>query len=264
MRYTICLSALLSALVGSMSVTALRAEEAVEPGWSYQATLGLERAPAYTGSDVYVSEADVGLNAIYTNRRGTQWMLGTGGVGVRQGLGRGVTVQAGLEYEFGRDNDDDPILSGFEVVEDTVELQIELVKEFGDFYVGSGIQHDIRNRGKGTVGFLGLGYETALTSRLTFEVAGDISFANADHINTEVGISAAASAASGLSAYEASGGYKGVSLEVGLEYALTQSTALFGSLGVERYGANMSDSPLIRDEGRATSSEIELGVAFTF
>ncbi len=234
------------------------------PGWSYQAQIGVERAPVYTGSDVYVSEIDVGFDAIYTNRLGTQWLLGTSGIGVRHYLPYDLALQANLEYEFGRDNDEDPILAGFAEVEDTIELQVQLVKDLGDFYVGAGFQHDIRNRGKGTVGFVGVGYERALTSRLSLLLSADVSFANAEHINTEVGITSADSAATGLAPYKASGGYKGASFEVGLEYALTDRATVFTSVGVERYGSNMSDSPLIRDQGSETTTELELGMAFAF
>jgi len=147
---------------------------------------------------------------------------------------------------------------------DTWEAQVVVTKEVGPLEFGMGVQADILNRGKGAVGFAGVGYQTELTDRLRFSADFDVSFANAEHINTEVGISAATSGVTGLPAYTASGGYKGATLELGVAYALTDHAWVYVEGSVERYGAKMSDSPLIRDHGTATNNEIEIGVGFRF
>ena len=138
------------------------------------------------------------------------------------------------------------------------------MRELGDFEVGVGFQKDIRNRGKGFVGFVGAGYEKELTDRLSWNASLDFSFANSTHMNTEVGITAADSTASGLTAYKASGGYKGASIGVGLDYTLTHSTILFANASLETYGSTISDSPLVRDHGSSTTREVAAGVLFKF
>jgi len=232
--------------------------------WSFDVGLGLEYESAYVGSDEYSTEAEFQLQATYTANNGSEWFVGTDGVGVRFEPLEDTKVILSFEYEFGRDNDDDPILAGFAEVEDTWEFQAIVVHDLGPFRVGAGLQQDILGRGKGLVGFVGAGYEYDVTDRLTFNSQIDFSFANSEHMNTEVGITAAASAASGLSTYDASGGYKGASIDVGFDYALTPSTTLTANLGVETYGSAISDSPLVRDEGSSTTQEASIGIRYSF
>ncbi len=232
--------------------------------WEFEVELGVEREPTYVGSNKYNTEADFGLKATYTAPNETEWFLSTGGVGVLVPIARDYELTFELEYEPGRSNSDDPILTGFPKMDDTWEFQTGLTRQFGDFSVGIGLQQDILGNGKGFVGFVGAGYSRQLTDRLRFNSVLDVSFANAEHMNTEVGISAATSRATGLSAYKASGGYKGVSLSVGLDYELSKRTALFADFSVERYGSEIADSPLVRTHGDKVTTELGAGVRFTF
>ena len=132
-----------------------------------------------------------------------------GEVGVLYPLAPDTFVRGVLEYEEGRDNADDPILASFPVIDDTVELQIGVGRQFGDLTLGGAVQVDILGRGKGLVGFVGGRDGVDLGPRLEMEAGIDVSFANATHMNTEVGISAATATASGQAAYYTPGGYKG-------------------------------------------------------
>ncbi len=237
---------------------------AKEQGWAFKVGVGVEYEPTYVGSNEYSTEAGVALEAAYTTANDVTWFAGTDGIGVEFEPFEATRVKLNFEYEFGRDNDDDPILTGFAEVEDTIEFQAVIIRELGDFEVGLGFQQDIRNRGKGFVGFVGAGYEKALTDRLSWNANFDLSFANSTHMNTEVGITAADATASGLSRYKASGGYKGASFGLGLDYALTASTTLFANASIETYGSAITDSPLVRDHGSSTTQEASLGVLFNF
>ncbi len=237
---------------------------AEEQGWSFKLGLGAEYEAAYVGSDEYSTEAGFVLGAAYTTAKNVTWFAGTDGIGVEFEPFEATKVKLSFEYEFGRDNADDPILTGFKEVEDTVEFQAIIIRELGDFEIGLGFQQDVRNRGKGFVGFVGAGYEKYLTDRLSWNANFDVSFANSTHMNTEVGITAADATASGLSQYKASGGYKGASFGVGLDYALTDSTVLFANASIETYGSSISDSPLVRDHGSSTTQEASLGILFNF
>lgn len=233
-------------------------------GWSFEGLVGYERSPAYTGSDVYLNEAQLGFQAIYTARNGVAYSVGTGGLGVHLSFGNDLGLDVTLEYEPGRESADDPILAGLPDIRNTWELQGVLTAELGAFELGVGLQTDILNRGKGTVGFVGISYETELTRRLSFHSSLDVSFADSEHMTTEVGITPAVAALTGLSAYSAPGGYKGATLELGLDYAISDVSYLYSSVTIERYGSNMSDSPLIRDHGDATNTEFEIGIGFSF
>ncbi len=235
-----------------------------ETGWSYELTLGYEREPAYVGSDTYTNDPAFGLAATYISAGGLAWTLSTGGLGLEMPAGQDATVEFTLEYEPGRENKDDPILKHFADVRDTWEAQVVYTRAFGPWGVGLGLQTDILGRGKGTVGFVGGRYATALSDRLGFKAGLDFSFADGEHMNTEVGISSSISRASGLKAYNASGGYKGATLSLGLDYTLTERTTLYAEASVESYGSRIADSPLVAAEGNSTNTEVGVGVQFRF
>jgi outer membrane scaffolding protein for murein synthesis (MipA/OmpV family) len=237
---------------------------AQEAGWSFDAGVGVEYEPAYVGSDVYTTEAGVQLQASYTTKNGVEWFAGTNGVGVSFGSLSDTQITLNFEYEQGRDNANDPILAGFATVENTVEFQAVVVHDLGPFQVGVGLQKDILNRGKGFVGFVGAGYEQQITDRLSWNTKLDLSFADSTHMDTEVGISTAAAVASGLSTYKAPGGYKGASIGLGFDFAITDSASIVGGVSLETYGSAISNSPLVSIAGSRTTKEASLGLTYKF
>jgi len=233
-------------------------------GWSFAAAVGIEREPGYTGSDVYEVEADFNIQAVYEiENRAYFFNLGEAGIAVMPD--NKTRLRALLEYEPGRENDSDPALEGFPEVEDTVELQVDYVRKLNDeISVGGIVQYDILNRGKGLVGFLVAQYEKDLTPLWEFEGRVDLSYGDKDHIQTEVGISDATAATTGFDAYSPSGGYKGITLELGLAYEATEHVSIFGEISIERYGSMMGDSPLIAEAGNDVTTEAALGVRYDF
>ena len=243
---------------------ATSAEEHVEAGWSYELQVGVEVEPVYTGSDVYTPEPELNFEASYQSRSGHRYFFSLGEIGADWAIGANTQLRTNLEYEFGRDNADDPVLAGFPEVEDTVEVQALLFWRVGQIVLGSGIQIDVLDRGKGLVGFVGAGYQKLLTPKLSLQTEVDLSFADAEHLFTEVGIGEATAAATGYSVYKPKSGYKGLSTQLGLDYALSPEWSLQGAVTFEFYGSNMSDSPLIAEEGSETTYEASIGVVRAF
>ncbi len=251
----------LSILLCTAAPSVLHAQEL---GWSHSVSMGAEREPAYVGSDTYTTELSYEASALYTASERLQWIVALGGVGVHFAPTKDTRVAVSLEYEPGRDNADDPILAGFSEMDDTWEIQAVISREFGPLDVGFGIQQDLLGSGKGLVGFVGAEFDVDLSDKLELTTGLVASFADARHMNTEVGISSVESVVSGLDAYEASGGYKSLTLNIGLDYAVTQVTSLYAEATIEHYGANISDSPLVADAGAATNSELGVGIRFNF
>ncbi len=240
------------------------AENRTSVGWSYDLGIGVEFEPVYTGSDVYTSEADLNLEASYHSSNGHRYFISLGEIGVDWLIGPEMQLRTNLEYEFGRDNADDPALLGFPEVEDTVEAQTILFWRAGEVVIGGGLQIDVLDRGKGLVGFLGASYQRLLTPKLSLQTDLDISIADAEHMFTEVGISEAIAEVTNYSAYKPDAGFKGVSTALGLEYSLRSDWIVHWSGSIEFYGSNMSDSPLIAANGTDTTYEISFGLSKSF
>lgn len=232
--------------------------------FSFEIQIGAEVEPAYTGSDELLSEADLNLSVSYQSEAGHRYFLSLGELGVDWALGANLKLRTNFEYEFGRDNDADSALANFPEVEDTVEAQAILFWQAGSWLIGSGIQYDILNRGKGLVGFVGAGYETALRTNLIWQTRVDLSFADNEHLFVEVGVDSITANANGYNAYTPKSGYKGASAQMQLQFEFVPQWSLQGTVGVEHYGKIMSDSPIIAVDGTDTTFEASLGVAYTF
>lgn len=233
-------------------------------GWYFDAELGFESEAAYTGSDEYNSEAGFNARAFYKTENGNRYFISLGEIGAYFELQNNWLLGAVFEYEEGRDNDDDPILREFDKVENTVEAQISLVKRWGDFNLALVLQPDILDRGKGMVYFAGLSYDKMINDRFRVSPFMDISFGDSEHLNTEAGVSNAVAQRSGLQAYTPSSGYKSTTLGMNFGYDISESWQLVGNMETEFYGSEMSDSPLIRDEGDDVNYDIAIGLRYQF
>lgn len=235
-----------------------------DKGWEFDLLLGAMREPTYVGSDKYVTEAGGDFQASYNTGLGREYFISLGEVGVAFELGHDWEFTALLEYEEGRDNGEDPILANFPKVRDTLEGQFILAKKVRNWTLAGVLQPDILNRGKGFVYFFAMEHEAELSHKLSLNTTLDISFADAEHMNTEVGITNAVAASSGLNAYNASSGYKSTTLGVQLEYAISQRWSVLANAEAEFYGSNIADSPLVKDEGSDTNYATALGVKYSF
>lgn len=233
-------------------------------GWYFDAFLGIEREPTYTGSDSYEEEVDFNARAIYRADTGHRYFVSIGEGGAIFQLEDDLLLATVLEYEEARDNDEDPILAEFPQDDDTIEAQISLVKRWGDWTLGGVFQPDILDRGKGLVFFVGVGYDRMLTDRLRFSGGIDFSWGDEEHINTEVGIPEDVADRAGLEPYEADGGYKSTTLSLGLGYDINPSLHFLLQTEVEFYAGEMADSPLIEQEGDDVNTEISLAVRYLF
>jgi len=232
--------------------------------WSIEIEAGVETEPAYTGSDVYSTEADANIEVAYRAKSGHEYFVSLGEIGVRWALGADRQLSTLFEYEPGRENSNDSALDGFPTVQDTVEFQLVYQQKVGALIAGALVQHDIQNRGKGTVGFVGIAYPKQISSRFGVQLQLDVSFANAEHMNTEVGISEETAQLTAYDAYSTKSGYKGATISLDTKYALTKHISLLAGVSLEQYGSIMADSPLIKDEGSASTYEASVGLKYEF
>ena len=249
----------LGCLVGA--VEAVNAERE-RTGWEIDALLGVESEPAYAGSDVYEAELDGELSATYRAANGNEYFIGLGELGTRVPFGSDWIFSALLEYEEGRDNADDPILRGFRTVDDTVEAQIGLVRTLGSWSLGAVFQPDVLRRGKGLVYFVGIGHERRLFERVRLRSTWDVSWGDAEHMDTEFGVNADESRASGLAEYRPASGLKSTTLAFQTFLPLVFGGELVLGLELENYLGAAADSPLIEDAGSAVTYEAGVGIAF--
>ena len=99
-----------------------------------------------------------------------------------------------------------------------------------------------------------LGITTGLSTR----------FASDDYAETYFSVSNAASAASGLSAFDAGSGFDSITLPVGATYQLTDQWGLIANASVGSLLGDAADSPIVSDAGSETQAFLGLGVTYSF
>jgi outer membrane scaffolding protein for murein synthesis (MipA/OmpV family) len=211
-----------------------------ERGWYFDALLGVEYEPTYAGSDKYEFEPEFNLRAFFRDSGNNRYFASLGEIGGIFEITPDLMLSAVLEYEEGRDAEEDSTLEGFDEVDDTVEGQFSLFYRFKpDTYLAVVFQPDLLGRGKGLVYFVAVGNDTMLLSdRLRLSTVVDLSFANSEHMRTEFGVTDSEAVATGLRAYRPDGGLKSVTGSVGIEFFLGEHWSFLFDSEVEFYLAD--------------------------
>lgn len=226
-------------------------------------TLGVEGSyePDYQGSDDYEIDVFPLLQVTYKD-----WLyLETIGAGAIWSLPNGFRLQTGVSYEEGRPSGDNDALEGLDDIKDTAVLDLGLFYDIGDLTLGFALEQDLLSKGKGLVTFLGARYAFAfLDDRLEIAPQVDISFANARHLRTEFGIIPDEAESSQFDAYRPGAGLKSYGFGVSADVELTEHWSLLGETGIEFYGPEAKDSPLLDEAGADYGAEIEVALTYTF
>ena len=226
-------------------------------------TLGVEGAyePDYQGSDDYEIEFFPLLQVTYKD-----WLyLETIGAGAIWTLPYGFRLQTGVSFEEGRPSGDNDALDGLDDIEDTAVLDVGLFYGIGDLTLGFALEQDLLGKGKGLVTFFGANYAFEfLDDRLEIAPQIDISFATGEHLRTEFGISDEEAVNSEFDAYRPGAGLKSYGFATGVDFELTEHWSILGEAGIEFYGPEATDSPLLDEAGADYGAEVELALTYTF
>ncbi len=127
------------------------------------------------------------------------------------------------------------------------------------------MQPDVLGRGKGLVWFLTAGWNrTLIPERWRVSAGVDVSWANAEYMRTEFGITPAEAARTGLTAYRPSAGYKSTTARLATEYFFNPHWSLGASVELEHYGSKAEDSPLVGRFGKSTTTEAGVFLRYRF
>jgi outer membrane scaffolding protein for murein synthesis (MipA/OmpV family) len=210
--------------------------------------------PAYEGADDYLISPLPFVRLHYLRLP----HVGAFGGGPEAGLSIGPSFRFVPE----RDDDDYSELEGLGDVDAAFELggtisyRLDMWRGFATARHGFG-GHD------GIVGELGVDAIVEPTSRLTVSAGPRLHFADSDYLDTYLGVTAAQSAASGLSEFDPDGGLKGVGVEAEARFALTPRWSIVGSAGYERLVGDAADSP-ITEAGSENQFTAALGLTYRF
>ncbi|GAB3023298.1 MipA/OmpV family protein [Bowmanella dokdonensis] len=229
-------------------------------GWGVGVGLGVEYESAYEGSDEFELEVDPA--------GGVQWRTGEHiffwageAIGWRTLVDDSWLFQASLGYEEGREEGDskDGRLNGLGESGSGAELLLEVRHALGQDWRYF-LDGRISTGSIGTLGIFGVGTCLACQPDGTgWEIGAVVTFHDSEFANRGFGVNAQQSIDSGIPQTDVDGGFRSVGINVNYRYYLNKNWQLFGEALYERYGSDVSDSPLSRND-----YEAEIGIGFVY
>jgi outer membrane scaffolding protein for murein synthesis (MipA/OmpV family) len=234
--------------------------------------LGAGVGPDYTGSD------DYGFGPFPSVEIGYEgFVLRSSGLGVAADLIPSEIVEFGPIIRQGEGRD--------KSVKDTkVKLlpKIDSEIEVGVF-LGSGIPlealgmdtksivaanveyiHGLKGGHEGSTFAGSLSLVTPVSDQLSFVTSVSTTYIDNKYANAFYGISSDGSAASGLAAYTAKGGFSDVGVSLASSYQWTEAWSIGATVGYTRIIGDAAKSPIVKDRGSVDQYSAGVGLTYTF
>lgn len=242
-------------------------------GLKYSLGAGAIYAPTYLGDDDYQASLFPNISASYGDRfkasfRGIEYSLVSK---------NGWEIGSLVSYDFGREEQaDGPFaivgdksndLVGLGDIDGTVELGGFIKYETGSFAFTFGARTGIDGGHDGVHGAASISYRKRIKiiGRPTFiSIGPEVAYADEAYNSTYFSITAAQSAASGISEYQAGGGINSVGLHLTAMMPLSKKTALVGVLNYDQLSGDVGDSTIVSERGSADQLRVGLFVNYTF
>ncbi len=231
-------------------------------GWGVGIGLSVEYESAYEGSDEFELELDPA--------GGVQWRTGNHifywvgeAIGWRTLMKDSWLFQASLGYEEGREEGDskDGRLAGLGESSSGGVLLLEGRHALGDDWRYF-LDARVLTGNIGTLGIFGVG--TCLGCRpdgTGWEVGAVVTFHDGEFANRDFGVNTQQSMDSGIPQTDVDSGYRSFGLDVNYRSYLNKRWQVFGEAFYERFGSDVSASPIARNNYEA---EIGIGAIYVF
>ena len=231
-----------------------------DDGWAFGLGLGVEYESAYEGSDEY--DFEVGLAGAVQWRRGDDIFFWAGeALGWRGRRSNTWLFEAAVAIDEGREesDSDEGRLDGLGDADEGIELVLQARRAF-DADWRNWLNGRVVTGANGSLGLFGVGRRFGDQNDGTgSEVSIVVAFHDSDFANKDFGIDAAQSAASGLNETDLRGGFRSIGFNYNYRHYLNENWQIFGEVLYERYGSEIEDSPIARN-----NYEAEVGVGFIY
>lgn len=242
-------AAVLTAALGLASPAA-RVQAADDGGWRFTVGGGAFVVPDYPGSNDYEVRPAPVLRVQKDNL-----YIETHSSGIRANVLPHGRFELGpvLRYGGGRDNVEDAAVDRLPDVDDELSIGVFAAVKFPDLLderdsLGLGIEA-AEAADNGATLKLGVDYDRKIAKRLSLGVGLSTTYVDDDYAQTYFSVSDAGAAASGLSRYDAGGGFRDVTLSLTGRFAVTASIGVGAVAGISKLLGDVADSPVVEDRG---------------
>lgn len=220
--------------------------------------------PVYEGSDEYELRAFPFALITYKDRFYADPIRGAGAYLLEKGAFR---AGAGVNYAFGRDEEDADILTGMGDIDGgaAAEISLEYRPWEMDLPIGPSfttrIKHQFTGTDTGTQVELNGGFGFPVAGRMIVRPSLRAEYGTEEYNQAFHGVTPAQSARTGLPVYDANAGFRTVGAGVFGTYLVTDTWMLTGVVTYDRLIGDAADSPLTQDKNQA---RVILGVVRAF
>jgi MipA family protein len=205
--------------------------------------VGVANGPAYLGADTRKTRALPLLAARWSNG----WFAGVGGVGYRFNAGAPLSWGAGLTFDPGRDAGDPDALRGMGDIKARPEAGLFVnYRLLPSLSLGSSLRYGSGNDQRGLVADFSLRAALPVTSSLRLTGGLTATYANSRAMQSQFGVDATQSLASGYAIFSPGSGWRDVGLQFGSMFTLGPNTMLLVGVNARTLMGSAQDSPLTR------------------
>ncbi len=228
--------------------------------------LGPVLTPAYEGSDDYKIKAAPLISLRYRdlievdNNRIRVNVFG------RDSLFNSRNFKAGpmARLDFGRDENDNPDLTGLGDVGTSLELGLFASYTMGPTRVRIRGRQDVASGHSGMLISTDLGVAIYRSDRLAVTGSLSTTWASDDYMDAYFSVTAAQALTSGLVVYDATSSFKDITLAFGANYAFTERWNLAGNIGYAKLLSDAKNSPIVAVQGDSNQFFTGLFAIYSF
>ncbi|RVT82810.1 MipA/OmpV family protein [Rhodobacteraceae bacterium CCMM004] len=153
---------------------------------------------------------------------------------------------------------DHPELTGLNKIDNTLELGLGVAYTSRNFDAFADMRYGFFGH-EALVGEVGADFKLQPTDRLTLSLGPRVQIGSNKFNDTYFGVTAAESAASGLAAYNPSGGAVSAGIALGARYQFNDDWGIEGQVTWDRFTGDAADSPIVQ-QGDRDQYTISVGV----
>ncbi|MEM6490798.1 MAG: MipA/OmpV family protein [Pseudomonadota bacterium] len=181
------------------------------------------------------------------------------------------SIGPSLSYRFARDDVDNARVDRLNDVDAALEIGANAGLNFGGLLdeadglnLGLRLTQDVADAHGGFVGRASANYAYPITERLRLTSGLELTAVSDDYADAYFGVSAAESARSGLSAYDAEGGFRDVKFTLLADYALSDRWGVGAFASYARLVGDFADSSIVNEAGSENQFFALIGLQYRF